>query len=534
MRKKDTVLIIVIFGILLICTGLFAWWVVVKRDQKKETKEDICFNWYINYEWYNDEWKDSAVAQAITEKTGVTVNFKTPVGNSSNTLDTLIASNELPDMITLGYWEPQLKTLIDNDMVYPLNYLADKYCPEFYQVADPDSIKWYTYSNGNIYGYPNSSCSYNDYLNNKNLASNQVFIVRKDIYEAIGSPDMTTPEGFMQAVRDAEKMYPTVDSEPLIPIGANFFDDFGDTSFDSFLQNSLAIPYEKDGKYYDRNMDPEYLSWLKVFRQMNEEGYLSPEIFVDERTQITEKILKGRYFCMFYQWTDMEDQLKEIYDKDPDRIYIAIDGPRNSNGNPPVLPTSTVQGWTVTLISKNCKDPEKAIEFMTFLMSEEGQKLTYLGVEGVTYDTLNGKPVIRDEVKKILETDRKEYNRKYGADNTYWMLQDNILQLQWQQDPIPPVKQMKEYTYPYTAYLGQYSVSIPEDTVLGNKYERLRNLWAETLKRLLLSKSDEEFDSIVEEYKVKANELGIEKVYIEATKQMKNSKIRMGIEGSDQ
>lgn len=237
---------------------------------------------------------------------------------------------------------------------------------------------------------------------------------------------------------------------------------------------------------------------------------------------------------MFYQWTDMEDQLKEIYDKDPDRIYIAIDGPRNSNGNPPVLPTSTVQGWTVTLISKNCKDPEKAIEFMTFLMSEEGQKLTYLGVEGVTYDTLNGKPVIRDEVKKILETDRKEYNRKYGADNTYWMLQDNILQLQWQQDSIPPVKQMKEYTYPYTAYLGQYSVSIPEDTVLGNKYERLRNLWAETLKRLLLSKSDEEFDSIVEEYKVKANELGIEKVYIEATKQMKNSKIRMGIEGSDQ
>ena len=105
MRKKDTVLIIVIFGILLICTGLFAWWVVVKRDQKKETKEDICFNWYINYEWYNDEWKDSEVAQAITEKTGVTVNFKTPVGNSSNTLDTLIASNELPDMITLGYWD---------------------------------------------------------------------------------------------------------------------------------------------------------------------------------------------------------------------------------------------------------------------------------------------------------------------------------------------------------------------------------------------------------------------------------------------
>ncbi len=28
------------------------------------------------------------------------------------------------------------------------------------------------------------------------IISNQTFLVRKDIYEAIGSPDMTTPEGF--------------------------------------------------------------------------------------------------------------------------------------------------------------------------------------------------------------------------------------------------------------------------------------------------------------------------------------------------
>ncbi|MCR5213812.1 MAG: extracellular solute-binding protein [Eubacterium sp.] len=532
MRKKDTFLIVILIGILLICTGIFAKVIFEKKDSAESNEDTITnFTWYINYEWYKDVWGDSVVAEAITDKTHVKIDFRTPVGNSANTLDTLIASDDLPDLITLGYWDPQLKTLIENDMVYPLNELADKYCPEFNEVSDPYSVKWYTSSDGNIYCYPNSSCSYKDYLDNTNsLASNQAFIVRKDIYEAIGSPDMTSPEGFMQAIRDAAAMYPEVDGEPLIPFEANFYDEFGDITFDYILQNFLAVPYEKNNEFYNRNLDPEFLSWLKTFRQLNEEGYISPEIFMDERTQITEKILKGRYFCMFYQWTDMEDQQKEIYEKNPERVYMAVDGPRNSNGDDPVLPISAVQGWTVTLISKKCKDPEKAIEFMTFLMSEEGQKLTYLGVEGKTYDMVDGRPVIKEEVKELLERDRNEYNSKYGADNTYWMLQDNIMQLKWQQDLIPPVQQMKEYTYDYAAYTGQYSIAIPEDTVLGNRYQKHRKLWAETLKKLVLSESDEDFDTLVEYYKEESEAIGMDQVYDEITKQMNESKEKMGIE----
>ena len=531
LKRKDIFSLLVIIGILLVFAGFSALLIsnYKNKEDKEKEEEAVKFSWYINYEWFNDEWKDSLVAETITDKTGVSIDFKTPVGNASNTLDTLISSNELPDLITLGYWEPQLKTLIDNDMVYPLNELADKYDMEFYQVTNPDAVKWYTLSDGNIYAYPNSSFSLNDFNNSENVSSNQVFIVRKDIYEAIGSPDMTTPEGFSKAIRDAAERFPTVEGEKLIPIGANFFDDFGDTSFDSFLQNSLGVPYEKDGEYYNRNLDPEYLSWLKVFRQLNEEGYLSPDLFVDERTQIAEKILKGRYFCMFYQWIDMEDQLKEIYAEDPDRIYIAVDGPRNSNGSDPVLPTSSVQGWTVTLISRDCKDPEKAIKFMDFLLSEEGQKIIYLGVEGKTYEMKEGKPVLYPEVKELLETDRKAYNRIYGADDTYWMLQNNTMQAKWQQEPIPPVLQMKEYTYPYTQYLGQYAISIPEDTILGHKYEKLRNLWAETLKKLLLAKSDEDFDKIIEDYEKKSIELGMDDIKKEATRQIKEAKERLGI-----
>ena len=195
------------------------------------------------------------------------------------------------------------------------------------------------------------------------------------------------------------------------------FDDMGCVSFDKYLQNFLAVPYEKDGKYYDRYTDPEYLRWLKLFRQLGEEGYLAPDIFVDTRTQMSEKIAEGRYFCMLYQRTDLADQEKALYAGDPEKIYIAVDGPKNSKGDDPVLPSPGISGWTVTLISKKCKDPERAMEFLDYLISEEGQKMVYLGIEGITYDMVDGKPVIREDVKKLLNTDRLEYDRLYGADD---------------------------------------------------------------------------------------------------------------------
>lgn len=522
----------VILSAVLITTAIISWKGLQERGDSKDTRDDgdvVTLDWYINYSWFNDVWGESAVSKEITDRTGVNINFITPVGQESNTLETMINSDTLPDLVTLGYWEPQVNEMIEERKVFALNALADQYDPLFYDVADPDAVKRYTTSDGNIYAYPNSSCTLSDFQEHDDIPSNQVFVVRKDIYEAIGCPDMTTPEGFSDAVRKATATFPEVDGEPLIPIGANFFDDTGCTSFDNYLFNFLAIPHEKNGVYYDRNTDPEYIRWLKTFRKLNEEGYLSGDIFVDERTQITEKIRNGRYFCMIYQWTDMKDQINEIYRENPDQVYIAVDGPRNSAGDPPVLPSNYAQGWTVTLVSKNCKNPAAAIKLMDFLMSREGQMLTSIGVEGVTYEMKDGKPVMIDTVREMMETDRPEFDRIYGADNTYWMLQDNIMQMEWEEEPSAPIKEMKEYTYPYAAYTGQYAISIPESTTLGRKYVDMLNLWSVTLKKLLTAESDQAFDQILQEYVDGREALGYEEVHAEETRQIRENKARLGL-----
>lgn len=492
-------------------------------------EEEITLDWYVNYSWFATPWGENLVSQTITEETGVNVNFITPIGNETEKLNALIAADSLPDIITIGWWEPQVAEVIGKDMVYPLNELADEYDPYFWEVTNPVAVNWYTQEDGNIYAYPNSSVTPQDVEENELLTSNETFLVRKDIYEAIGSPDMTTPEGFAAAVKAAAEMFPEVESGALIPVGAHVFDNEGNVSFDKYLMNFLAIPWEKDGEFYDRYTDPEYIRWLKVFRELGEEGYLANDIFVDTRTQMEEKLTQGRYFCMLYQYTDMISQQKILYENNPDSIYMAVEGPKNSAGDDPMLPTTGVAGWTVTLISKNCKDPERAIAFLDYLMSERGQMVTYLGVEGVTYDMVDGKPILKDEVRKLLDTDRETYDRIYGADDAYWMLQDNVMQMQWKQEASPAVAQIEEWTSRYVVYNGQADIVLQADSPEAIADEKITKLWSETLPRLLLAPSEEEFDAIFAEFVQTREELGFAQVNQKKTEYMNDIKEKLGM-----
>ena len=524
-RKIIKITALILAGILF--TGCNAGTKGAEGD--KDAKSPITLDWYINFSWFITGWGENLVSKTITDETGVSVNFITPIGSEEEKLNALISSDSLPDIITLGWWEPQVEEMINKGMVYALNELADEYQTDFYEMADENVINWYKQEDGNIYCYPNSSYTPKDVEDNEDIPANLTFLVRKDIYEAIGSPDMTTKEGFYNAIKDAAALYPEIKGEPIIPIGGTTFTESGCASFDQYLQDFLAIPHEVDGKYYDRNMDPEYLDWLKLLRKLNEEGYLPADIFVDQRTQISEKVADGRYFCLIYQRTDLADQQKLLYAENPDSIYMAVDGPRNSRGDAPRLSTAGITGWTVTMISKNCKDPERAIRFMEYLMSEHGQKLVSIGVEGETYDIVDGEVVIKDDVWEILNSDRQKYDELYGADDTYWMLQNNVMQMKWMPKLEEPLKQLAEWTYPYSCYQGQYEVMLVESSEIGEAYSKVKKLWGETQRKLILCGSDEEFDEIVEDYLEKRELIGYREVYEEENRQMNLNKQKLGM-----
>ncbi|GGF91234.1 extracellular solute-binding protein [Paenibacillus abyssi] len=468
----------------------------------------ITFDWYLNFAWFPNKWGVDPTSKYVTEKTGVNIEFIVPAGNENEKLNTMIASGDLPDFLTLGWWEDGVKTMIEGDLVLPLNELAEQYDPYFFNVSDPAKIAWYTQEDGHIYGYPNSSSSPRDYETyGENYISNQTFVVRKDMYEAIGSPDMRTPEGFLNALQKAQEMFPDVNGQPLIPIGFHDFGDDGNYSFIDYLQNSsylanyLAIPREKDGQLYDVSTDPEFVKWLKVFRQANEMGLMSKDVFIDKRPQMEEKIAQGRYFAMMYQRTDFAAQQNVLFANDPNSVYIAVDGPANADLDQPTLAGPSISGWTVTLISKDVKDKERAIRFLSYLLSEEGQKDLYLGEKGVSYDTIDGKDQFLPEVLELRNTDRSAFDKQYGSSLTFWMMQDTNMITKWEPPSVEPFKQLEDWTRGKTVSYSQFDlINPPNSSPEGINAKKISSQWGKVLPRLLLSGSEEEFDQIFNEF----------------------------------
>lgn len=513
MRKK-----IIITILILLLTGCNN-----ETQEQNITKLD----WFVNFSWFTAPWGENHVTKQITEKNNVNVSFSVPAGDESDTIDSILNSDKLPDLITLGWWQPQVNTLIEKGLVYSLNELADKYSSEFYDYANYKTISWYTEEDGNIYCYPSSSTPPEIYKNGAITPSNEVFVVRKDLYEALGCPDMTTPQGFANTLRLAKEKFPEVNGYPLITLGVDEFNNYGGSSFNECLRDLLAIPYEKNEYAWDYTTDSEYITWLKTFRELVSDGTISADLFLDKRQQVSEKLLRGQYFCLIYQWSDLENEQRQLFYNNPDSAYIAVDAIRNSNGDNPTLSGVGINGWTVTFITKDCKNPEKAIKLMTYLMSEEGQKLTLLGIENEDYKVENNQIILNEENKELLKNNSSEYISKIGANNTYWFFQNDIMQSEFEIQPDESLEQMQNWALKYTVDVSPYEVVFPLNSEFAIINDKIKTLWGQTLPKLLMSETENEFDMLLNDYIKQRDEIGFNTLQQEKTRlyQINKSKL---------
>lgn len=159
------------------------------------------------------------------------------------------------------------------------------------------------------------------------------------------------------------------------------------------------------------------------------------------------------------------------------------------------------------------KDKARAIRFLSYLLSEEGNKDLYLGEKGVSYDTIDGKDQFKPEVKKLLDTDRSAFDKEYGSSFTFWMLMDNNMALKWTPPTVEPFKSLEDWTKGKTKSFSQYDQINPtgnsEEGIIQNK---VTHLFGKALPKMLLAGSDEEFDKIFNDFLKKREDAGFAKV----------------------
>lgn len=472
----------------------------------------VDLTWFVGASWYGHSWGESLTSKYVTEKTGVNVKIEVPSGEANEQITLMMTSGKLPDLITMGSWENAVKKLWEGDHVYALNELADQYDPYFFKVAGDGTLKWYRQENGNTYGVPNDSYSPNLMQETGMTAANQTFLVRKDLYEEMGSPDLSTPEGFLNALQTIKDKYPEYKGQPISPFFAQGNVPYG---MSEYLQNLLAVPFEQDGKVYDRTTDPDYIAWLKTFRTAYERGLINVDFLVDSDSQVEEKTNNARYFMMIREWNGMTAVNPLLAaSENPDSYYIAVDGPQNSKGDTAKLFPGNMDGWMVTMISKSNKNPERAIRFLTYLASEEGQMDLFLGKEGETWEMVDGKPKFKAEMVSLLETDVAKMEKDYGIMDTYWMVRNPVIINQWRPEKTPVIKQMEDFANSQADIdSGIYKGLDPQgDSDAAVAWARISQSWEEVLPELITAKDEAAFDKIFNDFLERRVNYGFDQV----------------------
>lgn len=470
-----------------------------KLDKTKDTK----LTWYVNADWWNKSWGEDLVTKQIKEDLNLDVEFIT---GDNTKLNTFFASGDMPDLITIFDSSSQVAQTA-NKWALPLQDLAKKYDPYFTKVAQKQTLDWYKLKDGKTYGYPSYSNTSRDYEDGT-IPPTDAFIIRKDVLDAIGDVDFKTPEGFVSAMKTIKEKFPD-----LVPFGFNSF-DASNSSLDATLQNMLGVPIIKDGKFYERNLDEDYVTWLKALRQVHQDRNISDDSFADDEETLKEKVSSGKYATMLLQTFHQKGtELQTWMSSNPGKEYVAVDAMESTEGNEPTLSQAGLSGWTITYISKKTKNPAKAMQLYTYLLDDPGQYLVNFGIEGKTY-TKNSDGTVSwtDEANEVRANEPEKFQKEWRIGEFVLFSHDRYKALN-KDSYVQAIRQMQDWGRDYLKPQFEIeNISPDANTPQSRSLSAINTNWSTTLVSMIRAESEKKFDELLTTYEKFEKDNGIDQI----------------------
>lgn len=186
----------------------------------------------------------------------------------------------------------------------------------------------------------------------------------------------------------------------LVPILYEKGDTYQAVSNEAFTFNLKTELFE------DYFKAPPVKESIKFFNDLYQGGVLDEECFTDTQDITGEKQKKGSTVSVFYVgWHETAVNQALAESGNENMQYIAV--PIQSNAQVAagekreirIEASRPFDSWGLTT---NCKYPERLLELIEYMTTDEGQILLRSGVEGVHWNTENGERVPTDELIKAV------------------------------------------------------------------------------------------------------------------------------------
>lgn len=332
--------------------------------------------------------------EVVEKKFNVDLQFETvPSTSYKERLQIMLASGDYPDLILFkNPGDTEFMQAIDSGILAPLDDYMD---------LMPDLKEWtYEYAwdamkkdgEGPIYGIPRST-----------LVRTDGFIIRKDWLENLGLPVPKDRKLTLDEFYTILKAF-TFDD----PDGNGKKDTYGIATY-SDVNKGFILPItetfdltgwqkaEKGEGYTYMNpqyakKDSSYKDALEFNRKLYTEGIVDPESpVITTYVNMTDRFKRGivgvvREFGG--RFTQYRETLKDLF---PEAEVCMVNQIVGEDGKVAKAPTDYNNGcYGLWGISSTCENPEKVVEILNWIVSDDGWDMARDGIEGVSYTMKDG------------------------------------------------------------------------------------------------------------------------------------------------
>lgn len=330
---------------------------------------------------------ETPFAKEYSEKTGIEVEYIHPAqGQEKESLNLLIASGELPDIIETDWLSRDPETSIANNTIIRLNDVIDKYAPNLkkFLAENPDIDRAIKTDDGSYYVFP-------FVRNGEKLLSTNGFIMRDDWLKELGleAPE-TIDEWETVLTAFKEKKGATVPFVGGVDLMKNFAGAFG-VGYNFYIDN---------GKVKYGCLEDGFGKYLETMNRWYKNGLIDKNFALTDSKVVSSNMLGGTAGASFGAGgSSMGVWLNNAKKNGDDAFSLAaVKYPATSKGKTPEFsnkswPYSSLNGAAIT---GNCKNVELAAKFLDWSYSEEGMMLNNFGIEGESYEMIDGNPTYTD------------------------------------------------------------------------------------------------------------------------------------------
>ncbi len=324
--------------------------------------------------------------------TRITVDWRVE-DNYSTQVATVLASGKLPDLLTAGAYG--VSNLVNEGAILELDEYLDLIPHVVAAVGEDRMAKW-RQADGHIYTLPTIV----------NVPGSQTVMVRKDWLDALGMSEPQTWEDWIALWRaiKANDLNGNGDPNDEIPLaleqGAT-----GERSMASLL-NAFGIRASSDcqfcvlddGTYTMVYEHPRYPEFLAAVRDLYAEGLIDQEFATRTQAELFT-IMDSNKVGTCMTWAERcrisANALRDLGDEDA--LWEAVPPITGPYGDQMTQEREAVSSvWCITIAAKD--KIEDILRFFDWWFAEEGNNLYNYGIEGVSYDMVDGVAQLKPEM----------------------------------------------------------------------------------------------------------------------------------------